>query len=264
MTAVRLNIIQNIQNSRKYKAIYYKTIERVVDDCIFRFGIKRAEKEARNLLHQIWGAYFRTRPNFKKLIRKVYDQLDQGLDKKSISLELLKLQSSSRERISIFDKFYIEIFKITGKPASIIDHGCGLNPLSILWMDLPESTKYQAYDIDIEEVDFLRDVLKLLKLDSQAEVDTGDVLLGEFQYADVVFLFKLLPCLEHQSKDYLKGVLAQKCKFLVISYPVWSLSGKGKGMNNFYTSEFLKQFGKYRNRVKQLQFQTEMVFIVEK
>ncbi|MBU0976482.1 MAG: hypothetical protein ABIE03_03095 [Patescibacteria group bacterium] len=131
-------------------------------------------------------------------------------------------------------------------------------------MSLPKTAKYQAYDIDVEEVGFLMEVMSMLGLQNQVSVDTGDILSDSFEYADVVFLFKLLPCLEHQAKNYIEIVLKQMCKFLVISYPIRSLSGKSRGMKDFYTREFRRQFAEYKGNIKQLLFPTEAVFIIEK
>ncbi len=280
-------IVENIKNSKKYKTIYIKTIERIVADCIERFGEKRAEKEAKNLLHQIWGAFYETRPNFKKVISKLdienLEQLSTSKENlKEFIIPILKLQSSVEERISILPEFYEKIFEITGIPNSIIDHACGLNPLTIPWMNLPTSqqggpntTSYKAYDIDSEEIEFLKTVFSKIHCATKTEFALGDVLSDEFKYADVVFMLKLLPCLEHQKKGCSLDILKkQNCKFIVISYPIKSIGGKEKGMYEFYRNNFknmissedlaLRSFGEAGWKVTELLFETELVFVIEK
>lgn len=239
-------IVENIKKSKKYKAVYIKTIERVVADCINRFGEKRAEKEAKNLLHQVWGAF-----------------KNSGVRHLEI-LQILKQHSSTKERISILPEFYKKIFEITGIPNSIIDHACGLNPLTKQWMNLPaskqggpENCNYKAYDIDQEEIEFLKSM--------GVDANLGDILCDEFMYADVVFMLKLLPCLEHQKKNCSLEILKnQKCKYIVVSYPIKSIGGKNKGMTEFYRKSFTDLVKNEKWGISELLFDTELVFIIKK
>lgn len=261
-------IAEKIKRSKKYRDVYGKTIERIADECIKRFGEKRAEKEAKNLLHQVWGAFYSVRPDFKKAFLKLGKSPEAEKDLKEALLPILKLQSSSCERIGELDIFYKKIFEITGKPNSIIDQACGLNPLALLWMDLPKSCKYTGYDIDAEQIDFLNKAFSLLGIEN-AEAKLGDVLSDEFDYADVVFMLKLLPCLEHQSKGCsLDAIKRQKCKFAVVSFPAGSLSGKKKGMADFYRDSFKKLVENNPPaggwQIKEILFSSELVFVIKK
>ena len=149
------------------------------------------------------------------------------------------------------------IFEITGVPSLIIDHACGLNPLTLPWMNLPSTTKYSAYDIDEEEIEFLRS--------NGIDANLGDLLCDTFIYADVVFMLKLLPCLEHQKKNCSLEILKkQKCKFIVVSFPIKSISGKEKGMVDFYRNSFMNMVKSENWKVEELLFDSELVFIVEK
>jgi 16S rRNA (guanine(1405)-N(7))-methyltransferase len=158
-------IIEDIKRSKKYNGIYDKTIERVVGD----FAAKNnkadiIEKKSKNLLHQIWGAFYATRPDFTKLLGNLRQDMLDGKNTKESILPILRLQSSVKERISLLDNFYQKIFEVTGIPESITDYACGLNPLTLPWMQLPDSTEYRAYDIDQQEVNFLRTALGILKI----------------------------------------------------------------------------------------------------
>jgi len=160
--------------------------------------------------------------------------------------------------------FYEHIFSVTGYPDSIIDHACGLNPLTIPWMNLPESTEYCAYDIDVCQIRFLNSVFNILGLPQGINIGSGDVILDRFGYSDIVFMLKLLPPLEHQSKgSSLKIMQNQECRKMVISFPVKSLSGNEKGMAEFYSGWFINLI-KDKWKYKRLDFDTELVFIVEK
>ncbi len=272
-------VVENIKKSKKYKGIYFRTIERVVGDLVLKnaqtnrlrqgFGLVM-EKKAKNLLHQIWGAFYASQPDFDKVFLKLsqmYADFDSnliGIEKlKELILPILHLQSSVKERTSILDEFYQKIFKVTGIPGSIIDYACGLNPLTYLWMG-SQDIKYQAYDIDQKEVGFLNSVLKLLSI-KNAQVGVGDVLCDDFKYADVVFLLKLLPCLEHQKKDSgLELIKKLPCKYLVVSFPIKSLGGKNVGMAEFYRNNFKKMVENEGCQTTEILFDSELVFVIEK
>lgn len=258
-------IVENIKNSKKYKAVYRKTIERIAADCVVRFGEKtlrpaqgkRAEKEAKNLLHQVWGAFYKTRPNFEKVLESFRAKVESDKNIRQAVLPILNLQSSIKERIPILDEFYKKIFEITGIPNSIIDYACGLNPLTLQWMNLHEKTTYKAYDIDEEEVEFL----KSMGIDARL----GDILIDSFEAADVIFLFKLLPCLEHQKKGSSLEILKKlKFKYAVVSFPIKSISGKEKGMTDFYSNNFKNLLEKEGFKWTEILFKTELVFVIRK
>lgn len=257
-------IAQTIGKSRKYKAIYQKTLTRVVMKSLTIRKGKQAEKYARNLLHQIWGAYFPLRPSFEKMQENVLDNIRKGTSQEEILRRILSLHTSTKERLVIAREFYERIFSLIGIPASIIDHGCGLNPLMIPWMNLPITTIYTAYDIDTKEVAFLRKVSAHMPLSPIPNIMSGDVLEDTFPYADVVLHLKTLPSLQLQRKDALQFLLsATRCRYLVISFPVKSLGGKQKGMERFYESTFLRHADVTKWKIKKLLFKTELVFVLK-
>jgi 16S rRNA (guanine(1405)-N(7))-methyltransferase len=251
-------LVKKIATSKKYKGVYLKTIARIVKDCSEKYPEKQVEKKAKNLLHQAWGAYFDNRPNFKKIL----DSFD-GKTKQAI-LPLLSLQSSTKERIPTLNDFYKDIFKVTGKPKTIVDLGSGLNPLTFLWMDLAKDAKYFAFDIDKNQAEFLKSIFKILNI-NQVKIGLGDILVDEFPKADVAFFFKVLPLLEHQQKGSSLPVLQkQDSKFLVVSFPTKSISGKQKGMIDFYSKQFQDLIRNQPWQSKKLLFENELVFIIKK
>ena len=276
-------ISQNIKKSKKYKSVYDKTIERIVGGFATKnTNTKIIEKKSKNLLHQIWGAFYASRPNFEKVADRLKIEIVSGKSAREAVLPILSLQSSVKERIPILSDqstkigarpdvkvikdsgFYKKIFEITGVPGSIIDYACGLNPLTYFWMDLPENSTYTAYDIDSEEVEFLQTFFADVKI-KNVSVDVGDVLVDDLVYADVVFLLKLLPCLEHQKKDAgVELIKKLQCKYVVVSFPVKSIGGKKAGMGDFYSNNFRNVIEKEGWKAEEVVFETELVFVVKK
>lgn len=258
-------ITEKILASKKFRGLYRPMVERVVAQSLARYGSKRVEKEAKNLLHQIWGAYWQTRPNFERLLAKCREEISRGVLPKKTATSLLALQSSTRERLPILDDFYREIFAFIGRPVSVVDCACGLNPLSLPWMGLPRFARYTAFDIDKAGVIFLNQVLTLWGFSDQARVKTGDLLAERPFEAEVVFLLKTLPCLEHQQKGCSLAVLRkQKCNFLVVSFPVRSLGGRQRSMAAFYGRNFRDLIAGEGWEVEELSFPSELVFVVKK
>ncbi len=259
-------ISQNIKKSKKYKSVYDKTINRIVRGFALKYKNKpkEIEKKSKNLLHQIWGAFYSKKPDFKKLLDNLENDIKASKSIEESILPILHMQSSVKERIYILDNFYKKIFEITGTPNSIIDYACGLNPLTLFWMDLQKLAQYKAFDIDEDEVNFLNVAYKLSGV-KNAKVYLGDILADDFQYADVVFLLKLLPCLEHQKKDSgIEVIKNLKCKYAVVSFPVKSLSGQKAGMADFYSNNFKKLVEKENWQIKEILFDTELVFVIKK
>ncbi|MDP3093768.1 MAG: hypothetical protein Q8N16_03315 [bacterium] len=274
---IRNELVKRISVAKKYRPVYLKTVERIVSVCAAKYPEKQVEQKARNLLHQIWSVYFPIRPDFKKLLKKLKENaknmrgvggptshvLNSQKIKEAVS-PLLKLQSSTKERIPVLDDFYKEIFKVTGQPKTIIDLGCGLNPLSWPWMNLPENCHYLGFDIDKEQNDFLNNVFKLAG-PKRFRAKLGDILVDRSPRADVIFLLKLLPLLEHQQKGISLDILKRMpAKFLVVSFPTKTISGRQKGMIDFYSKQFQDLIRNEPWETEKILFPTELVFVIKK
>ncbi|MFH1451280.1 MAG: hypothetical protein ABIF89_01570 [bacterium] len=253
-----------ILQTKKYRSVYEKTVQRVAADCLTKYPEKVAEKKARNILHQIWGSYYRARPDFQKLFARVKKDIESGKSVKEAVAPLLKIHSSTRERSAILNKFYARIFALTGYPNFVIDVACGFNPLTFAWMNLPKKSHYFGVDIDKEQNQFIESFFKLTEND-QASIGLADVLIDRLPAADVVFMLKLLPSLEQQEKgSSLKVLKNQLAGYLVVSFPVKSLSGKKKGMADFYSQSFEDLIVNEPWKVEKLLFDSELVFVIKK
>jgi hypothetical protein len=83
--------------------------------------------------------------------------------------------------------------------------------------------------------------------------------------ADVAFLLKTLPCLERQEKGSSRRLLeALRARHVVVSFPVASLGGRGKGMRENYERGFAEMAKDGPWQIERLTFPTELVFVVKK
>ena len=161
----------------------------------------------------------------------------------------------------------MEVFGRTGAPGALLDLACGLNPLSLPWMGLQPGATYIAYDIDRERVAFLN---RYLSLPSSAGV-SGCALLHDVlctppaERGDVALLMKSSACLERQRPGATLALLdALRVRHVVVTFPVYSLGRRKRGMPEHYERTFLDMLSGRLWPVAHLRFETELVFLVDK
>ncbi|MCK9368942.1 hypothetical protein M0R04_03175 [Candidatus Dojkabacteria bacterium] len=219
-----MDAIQEILRNKKYKAIDRRVIEKLV------FEYKDIDK-VKSKLHQIWGAYYTARPDFSKLLKKYQN-------KQITLLDIARIHSSTRERLSSFEEMFKYIFENIEENNEIVEIGSGLNP--ILMLLIPKLwEKYTCLDIDIAQQDFVNAIVKSEKRDD-IEVVVGSANDISNYNVDVFFLFKLLPVLDQQENGGASKLLEEiKSKYIVVTLPSKSLGGKEKGMRNAYYDKYI-------------------------
>jgi len=131
--------------------------------------------------------------DFVKVVKEVRNELNTAYGQFNLNCDGLKGHKSSLERFDYYSSIYHSIFEITGKPISILDVGCGKNPLSYQYLGC--NPKYLCYEISSKDVEYLNKYFAKNKINGKAFVK--DV-TSEFNYdkADIVFLFKLFDSIE--------------------------------------------------------------------
>lgn len=259
------DIAARILSSPKYRGLLPRTVEAAVRESLARHGEKEAEERARTLLHRAWGAFWPTRPRFDRLLEKLREAAATG-DVREAVLPLLSLHSSTRERLPALYFFYERLFDATGVPGSIVDWGCGFNPLTLPWMNLPADARYTGLDIDLEQNGFLDSALPLIGFPQPgAVVGEGDIMVDEPPPADLALAFKVLPLLEQRRKGAgLEAVRRQKARTVAVSFPSASLSGGKRKMGDFHADAFMKQAQGEGWKAERIDFPGEVVVIIKK
>jgi hypothetical protein len=153
-----------------------------------------------------------------------YNQISSTKRKKLISSnqieKLLKSHSSTRERIEDYDYIKSIIKKLN--PKSILDLGCGLNPLAIG----EKNIVYYAYDIKNEDIQTVSDFFAKNKIEGYAI--QGDItIINEFPKTDICLIFKVLDILPGDRYENSKNILNKlKSKKILVSFATTTLSGK--------------------------------------
>ncbi len=269
-------IVSAVVSSKKYGSICTDTIRRIAEResaMVPHGNLKAAVKATKRRLHQVYGA-FEQDLDYDGAYRRLEAAYQAGGDAgiRAACRDVLGLHSSTHERLAILDRFYPAIFEITGQPESILDLGCGLNPLALPWMGLAPrqgsrqaaSARYIAVDIDADRVRFLNRYLALAGFEPLARCQ--DILVHPpDDAARLALLLKMSPSLERQEQGATLRLLERlKTSFVAVSFAVKSLGGREKGMAEHYQQQFLELSEGRQWRVEKLAFETELVFVVER
>jgi 16S rRNA (guanine(1405)-N(7))-methyltransferase len=260
-------LLEAVSKSSKYRNVCEDLIKNIgVRELSRQRNLKMAIKSTKNKLHQIGGAYFLRKPNYGlwlEELRNAQKSRNEDLFRRTCA-EIMSYHYSTRERLKIIDQFYARIFSLLPPVHSIMDVACGFHPLSIPWMRLSGKVKYYAYDVYKDLISFLNDFMVIANVHGCAE--TRDVVENTPKIkTDLAFALSTLPCLEQIEKSAGLRVLELiNANFLVVSFPVRSLGGREKNMRRHYTTRFNELTQVKDWVVQQLEFRTELVFLITK
>ncbi|MBU2589869.1 MAG: hypothetical protein KKA65_00035 [Nanoarchaeota archaeon] len=225
----RQELIVLIRDKREFRNLSTKFIEQILEFYIASKIIEKLDKkdiikivkDTRAKLREVYGAFlskgFLKRFRFLKSLKDLKDFDNHE--------KILKLHVSSRERIPYYSEIYEKIFKITGKPKSILDLGCGLNPLSLPFMKI--KPRYIALELVEEDAEFIQLYFNKMKIKGNAySVDLINI-DKKLPEADICFMFKLIDTLETLKWDITENLLENlKVKWIVASFATKSLGGR--------------------------------------
>ena len=223
-------------------------------------SLKEAVKATKNKLHQVAGAYLAERPDYGAWLEATRSARAAGSDLRPLCAALMRHHASTRERLPILEQFYATLLGDLPPVRSILDLACGLNPLALPWMPLPSNVEYWACDIFQDQADFLSGWFDAAGYRGRAFV--CDLIAGlPPARADVVLLLKAIPCLEQIDKELGRRLLATvEAPVVLVSFPVHSLGGHGKGMAANYAAHFDRLTSGLSWQVERFDFATELVF----
>jgi 16S rRNA (guanine(1405)-N(7))-methyltransferase len=262
-----MNIIEDIKNKKELKSLpdgfvknlfdsYLREHRDVILDNPKSKDYRLAVKEVRKVLREVYGV-FKVEKFGKR--EKLLDEL-KGLKDLEGHDKILALHRSTQERLDFYPNLYEKIFAVTGKPKSILDLGCGMNPLSLPYMELKD-VKYIASELTSEDVDFLKRYFKKVGVEGEAfEMDLTKA--EKMPSVDVCFMFKLLDTLETLKKDISRELVENvKCKWLVVSFPTKTIGGRKQISKN--RLGWFEKIIKGR-RFEVIEIENELFYIIKK
>lgn len=233
-------VVDAVAESRKYRNVCPDVIQRLAEmELQKRSGVKAAVKATKNKLHQIGGAYFEGRSRYDAWLEELRTATRAGRDEaKVVCRQIMQHHVSTRERTTELETFYAKILRGLMPIRTVVDLACGLNPLSVPWIPIAADAVYLGYDMYSDLAEFLSGCLDTLGVIGR--VESVDVLSLEMPMRpDLALLLKALPCLEQLDKTEALALLDRiDAEYLLLSFPVQSIGGRGKGMEAHYDAQF--------------------------
>lgn len=260
-------LVAEVQSSPRYRAIHPGLVRRIAAQELAK-GRKAKEtvKAVRNKLHQVGGAYQEVSIDYAKLTGELAG-LPTRLDNPALQAfcrRAMQQHVSTRERLPILEQIFSQALAPLAPVASLLDLACGLNPLALPWMPLAADAPYYACDIYSDQVAFLNRFLAHTGRPGRADLCDLTAELP-VQPVQVALLLKTIPCLEQVDKTIgqrlLDGIPAEH---MLVSFPVASLGGRGKGMLENYEAHFMQLTAGRGWRIRRFDFSSELAFLVSR
>lgn len=260
-------LIQQIKASRKYGDTALETVQPLAEEALHRYPKRKdALKWMRKQLHNIMAPYLGD-PDYedaKARLTAVFTPPTATAQIRQTCYDLLHDHLSNRERLPIMETFYEQIFAVTGKPRTLLDLACALNPLAFPFMGLDTPLNFYAYDIHEPRIDLINHYFLLQGLDPLAQIQDIAHHPPTVQ-ADVALFLKEMP---RFSRNYGGGVgrpllEALNVNWLVISYPTVSTHG-GRNLTERYRQFMFELIDGHNWPVTELLFEGELVFCIQK
>jgi 16S rRNA (guanine(1405)-N(7))-methyltransferase len=227
--------------------------------------ISLAVKSTRTRLHQLVGAYYdkpTTYAQLHELLKNLPTISSESL--KTFALQAMPLHASTAERLPFVADFYRVSLQNLNPISSVLDLGCGLNPLAIPFLPLAEKFTYEAKDVLLPLIDFLNMYFGKVGVQGKARLLDLSTQIPE-QEVDLVIMLKLIPLLDQIDKGIASRLLqGLKAKAMLISFPLKSLGGRGKGMLITYQKRFEALSVGLNAKIDEYSFPNELVYLVRK
>ena len=262
-----IQLVSKVKEGSKYRNIHDQLIENIAG-IELRKGRswKDTIKAVRNKLHQVGSAYQPQEINYDQLASEL-KSLSHDLHSPEVKRYLIQTMSfhtSTRERLPILDQFYKDTLADFENLDSLLDVACGLNPLALAWMPITPSTKITVCDIYIDQIEFLNLFFSHFELNGIAKCcDLTQQLPHEkFQLG---LILKTIPCLEQIDKNIGKRILQElDCENMLVSFPAQSLTGRNKGMREFYSVHFQSLVNETEWNITKFSYPNEQAFLLKK
>jgi 16S rRNA (guanine(1405)-N(7))-methyltransferase len=257
-------LVEQILTSSKYRHIAPDLVRRIgAQELNKRPSRKAAIKSTKNKLHQVGGAYRRTRLDYEKGLNLLRETAVSPQNFRVTCQTLMQSHTSTRERLPILDDFYRTVLADLPPIRTVLDVACGLNPLTYPWLPLEPETQYTAVDIYADMLNFIEEFFTIAGINGR--IQQRDVIGNPpTEPADLILLLKTLPCLEQVDKTAASRLLdALNGRYLLISYPAQSLGGRSKGMVENYSQQFAQLANGRSWQIQRFEFATELAFLVK-
>lgn len=257
-----LDVVERVRRSARYRDVDPAMLERLAAEELPRArNVDDAVKRVKRRLHQAVGA-FRGDGRAPAPAAAWNGHLEDPAFRAACA-EVMRGHASTRERLPHLDAFYEAIWTVTGRPRSVLDLGCGLNPLALAWMRIGDAS-YEAVDVDERPLATVRDFLSLVG--QPHRVTHRDLVAAPApESADVALLLKLVTTLDRQDPSAAARLLgALHVPHAVVSFTTRTLGGRSLGMERTYRDRLARlvtDVGRVAE-VREASVPSELVFVL--
>lgn len=213
------SLVSKVKQKKELHGLADKIVKDTIDGYLEKYKldlnkltkteIKIIIKEVRSKLRDLTG-------RFQVSMKKRLELLQNNRIK-----ELLKTHSSTAERLA----FYPDLKKLIAslRITSILDLGCGLNPLALANKEI----NYHAADIKEDDLNIVKIFFQKNKI--KGEIFTYDLrkISDNLPKADLCIIFKVLDIIEKNPYKLTEKILLNiMSKYFLISFATKTLSGK--------------------------------------
>ncbi|MBM3233387.1 hypothetical protein FJZ18_04445 [Candidatus Pacearchaeota archaeon] len=213
---IRAILLEEVKKKNEFSTLPDTLILETVEKVLKKFPkveitphqIKILVKEIRALLHRSTGMFQKGKTGKKR--KGVLD-----------AQELLKTHLSTYERTDFYQLIKEKIKSLGIK--SILDIGCGLNPLALASPEL----LYNACDIRQDEIDIINNYFKSHGIEGHAFVFDIRKFNSDLPKADLCLLWKIIEIVGGDTHRLTRSLLnGLDCKYIIVSFSTVTLSGK--------------------------------------
>ncbi|MEK6898511.1 MAG: hypothetical protein AABW79_00245 [Nanoarchaeota archaeon] len=203
------DLIRKIKEKKELSGLADSFVSQALDKVLKKHSTPRSPKEEKLIIKE-------TRAMLRKSAGRFLDSnLIENKDQ-----SILEAHSSTRERLAIYPELKKKIYSLN--PKSILDIGCGLNPLAIA----KKHVKYIATDINENYLKIVSNFFKKEKIEGDTmilDVKTS----SSFPKADLCLMLKLVDVIEEKGHKRTEEIIKSlNCKDIIISFSTKTLSGK--------------------------------------
>jgi len=226
--------------------------------------VKEIIKGVRTDIRKVYGLFV-TKDIDKA--NNILDKIKEELETKKLSEtitthnKLLKVHTSTEERISIYPDFYRKIFEITGHPDSIFEIAAGFNPFSFPYIGL-SNVKYTATELNNDDVKLIKKYFKIAKIKGEAfKLDiTKDEKEVKKIKADIAIILKLFDITDTKINE--KTIKDLKVHWVVVSFPTTTIT---KAQMRFKRrAGFQKMLRRLGLDYQTITFDNEIIYVIKK
>src|SRR3990172_3991453 len=174
-------------------------------------------------------------PQLKIVVRDIRENLRKNVGRFKASFKdrrkllekndingLLKTHSSTKERFDFYPKLKAIIKKLA--PHSILDLGCGINPLALA----EPGVRYYAADINLDDLEIVNLFFKKNKIEGNAFFcDLNNIGSCKIPKTDLTLVFKVFDILGEKDFETAMQVMEKiNSKNIIVSFSTRTISGK--------------------------------------